>query len=219
MAHEPPHTADPNPGPPEEEHEGAPQADDRAVDYSARDILGSTSASVVLERLIDGDPLEIEARCKERISEEALMLALPRVHLRAIARIAYHAPRYSGTPALDDWIRVHIDEALEDLVDEDRDEELSGIPPSEPWDPRYAFMSEAIGVEPTLARRACIEFNLLPHEVRRTYFAIGVEGKTIRRYVVEGNGPPAKIRDHLKRALRALGQQISPELDEFEGGE
>jgi hypothetical protein len=213
-----PRADDPESGFPEEPHAGPTPESGGEDDYPGRAILGSRSERVVLSRLIDGDPLEVEARCRERIIEQALMLALHRVHLRAVARIAHRAPRYRGTPGLDEWMKECIDEALRDLVNEDREEELSGLPPSEPWDPRYAFMSEAIGVEPSLARRACVEFNVLPHEVRRTYFAIGIEGRTIHRYVAEGHGPPSKIQEHLIRALRALGQRAGPTRDDLEGG-
>ncbi len=219
MAHEPPRRVDPEPGPHEEPHDDARQEHEKAGDYPGHAILGARSPSVVLARLIDGDPLEIEARCKARITEHALLLALRRVHLRAVARVAHRAPRYRGTPGLDEWMNMRIDEAIHDLVEEDAEEELSGLPPSEPWDPRYAFVSEALGMEPALARRACFAFNRLPHEVRRTYFAIAIEGKTIHRYVAEGNGPPNKVIEDLNRALRALGQQLGPKPDDLEGGE
>jgi hypothetical protein len=188
-------------------------------DYPGRAILGSRSPRVVLTRLIDGDPLEIEARCRERILEQALLLALQRVHLRAVARIAHCAPRYRGSPRLDVWLDACIDESLQDLVEEDREEEISGLPPTEPWDPRFAFVSETLGLEPALARRACVRFNMLPDEVRRAYFAIAIEGKTIHRYVAEGNGPPDRVRGFLARALTALGQKIDPYQDGFEEGE
>jgi len=219
MAHEPPRRVDPEPGPHEEPHDDARQEHEEAGEYPGHAILGSDSASAVLARLIDGDPLEVEARCEERITHHAFLLALRRVHLRAVARIAHRAPRYRGTPKLDEWMNMRIDEAIHDLVEEDREQELGGLPPSEPWDPRYAFVSEALGMEPALARRACLEFNRLPHEVRRTYFAIAIEGKTIHRYVAEGNGPPRKVIENLNRALRALGQQFGPGQADLEGGE
>jgi hypothetical protein len=114
-------------------------------------------------------------------------------------------------------MKARIDEALEDLVEEDREEETSGLPPTIPWDPRFAFLSEILGLEPALARRACLRFNLLPDDVRRTYFAVVIEGKTMRRYVAEGNGPPSQVREYLKRALGALGQQIGPNHGGLEG--
>ncbi len=211
--HEPSHPVGPHSGPPDESHDRARSGRDSASDFPGRAILGARSSREVLARLLDGDPLEIDARCRERIVARALMLALRRVYLRAVARIAHQGPRYLGVPGLDVWLTQRIDESLDDLIAEDREEELSGVPPTSPWDPRFAFVSETLGIEPALARRACLCFNMLPDEVRRTYFAIAVERKSLHRYVAEGHGPPARVREQLDQALRALGLPIDPDQD------
>jgi hypothetical protein len=171
----------------------------------------------VLSRLVDGDPLEIEARCLEELREQAFLLCVSRVHLRSVARIAHAAMRYRGEPALDVWLKERVEHSIKELLEEDREEERVGVPPSQPWDPRYAFVSEALGIEPTLARRACVAFNLLPHEVRCAYYAVVVDGKTIHRYVAEGHGPPDRARSHLKLALRTLGKAIGRSWPASEG--
>lgn len=181
-------------------------------------LLAHRSAKEVLARLIDGDPLEIEARCMARIEHQARFVDVRRLHLRAVARIAHAAPRYRGEPPLDRWIEERIDASMDDLVTEDSEEERSGLPPSQPWDPRYAFLAEALGIEPTLARRACIAFNDQSTEVRRTYFAVVVAKKTIHRYVAEGNGPPEKVKAELQRVLDAIRAAIEPRSGGREGG-
>jgi len=186
--------------------ERSPSRDDSG--FPGSDVLSRRSPREVLERLVDGDPFEIRARCVERIHAEAVMVCVRRLHLRSVARVAYAASRYRGEPALDAWLAEHIAFSLRELLEEDREEERLKIPPSRPWDPRYAFLSETLGVEPTLARRACVDFNLLPHDVRCAYFAVLVEGKTIHRYVAEGHGPPDRVRARLKRALQTLGRAI-----------
>lgn len=203
---------------PDEPPDGADSVFESTSDYPGRAILGSPSSRVVLERLIDGDPLELEARCRERMFAQAYFIDPKRLLLRVVARVAYHAPRYRGEPRLDDWLISCIDESLGDLVDEDREAEASNLPPTAPWDPRYAFISEILGVEPALARRACLNFNMLPIETRRAFFAIAVEGKSIHRYVAEGNGPPQLVRERLDAALRALGRKLELGLDDIEGG-
>lgn len=173
-------------------------------DYPGRAILGAGSARKVLERLIDGDPLELGPRCQERISESAVFVAWDRLWLRAAARIAYAAPRYKGLPRLDVFIDERIDQSIEDLLREDIEEDRGGVPVSEPWDPRYAFVSEQVGIDPNLARSACIRFNDMPLDVRRTYFAVALGKKTFHRWIAEGNGPPEAIHAKLKRAFEAL---------------
>jgi hypothetical protein len=161
---------------------------------------------------MDGDPAEIAPRCRDMLRERALLLDPTRLHIRSLARIAHAARRLGNDASLDDWLRECIAKSIDDLVDEDRESERSGIPPSEPWDPRYAFMTEVLGLEPTIARRACAEFNLLPHRVRCAFFAVAIEGKTIRRFVAEGNGPPAVVRADIARAAGILGIEIRPRM-------
>lgn len=173
-------------------------------DYPGREILGGGSAKKVLKRLIDGDPLEIGPRCQERIEESAVFVAWDRLWLRAVARVAYAAPNYRGTPPLDVFLAEWIDVAIGDLITEDREEDRKGVPVSTPWDPRYAFVSEQVGIDPALARSACIRFNDLALDVRRTYFAVALGKKTFNRWVAEGNGPPDAIRSQLKQAFEAL---------------
>ncbi len=192
---------------------------DDSRDWPGRALLGRRNAREVISRLTDGDPLEIRARCIARIEHHARFIDVRRLQLRAVARIAHAAPRYSGEPALDPWLEERIDAAIEDLLNEDAEEDRSDIPATEPWDPRYAFVSETLGIEPALARRACIAFNDLPTDVRRAYFATVVAKKTIHRYVAEGNGPPEKVKGQLQRVLDAIRAAIEPrEGDGGKGG-
>jgi hypothetical protein len=173
-------------------------------DYPGRDILGAGGPRKVLERLVDGDPLEIGPRCQARIEEEAVFVAWDRLWLRAAARIAYASRAYRGVPPLALFLHEQIDLSIEDLIREDREEERSGLPARTPRDPRYAFVSEQLGMDPGLARKGCIRFNDLPKEVRQTYFAVALGRKTFHRWIAEGHGPPERVHASLKRAFEAL---------------
>lgn len=183
-------------------------------DDPGRDVLGSGKPRDVLLRLMDGDPLEIGPRCQERLQTECRLVDLSRLVLRAYARIAYAAPKYRGEPPLTQWLQERIDQCVAELMREDREEERSGIPAEEPWDARYAWVAETLGLEPELARRACIAFNDLPRDVRQAYFAISVEHKSLNRWVAEGNGPPDEVREKLARAFRALSPRPGPPPEE-----
>src|SRR3954464_13835959 len=133
---------------------GNRDAADGSQAWPGHSLLAHRSAREVLARLSDGDPLEIHARCIARIEHHARFIDVRRLHARSVARIAHAAPRYRGEPALDPWLEERIDASIEDLLNEDAEEDRSDIPASEPWDPRYAFVSDAMGIEPALARRA-----------------------------------------------------------------
>ena len=49
-------------------------------------------------------------------------------------------------------------------------------------------VSDKAGIEVPLARLACLALNNLPDETRLAFQAVGMEGKTIHRYVAEGHG-------------------------------
>jgi hypothetical protein len=111
-----------------------------------------------------------------------------------------------------------IDDAIDDLVREDEEAEHRGIPPEEPFEERLLFVSEVTGLEPTQARRACLRFNSLPEETRVAFFHVVVEQVRFNRYVAEGHGPPAKLRDQLMAAFEALSMPLDLGSDgEVEG--
>jgi hypothetical protein len=175
------------------------------ADYPGRELLGGANPAEVMIRILNGDPLEIRARCREKLEEEGLLLSLDRLHLRALARTAHDAPRYRGSPPLDRWLVSCIEKSIADLLNEDRDDERSSLQPPQQAEQHYAFVAAVLQCELELARSACVAFNALSREDRRTFFAIVVQRVPLARFVAQGNGPPAKVKDALRRAFRALG--------------
>lgn len=191
---------------PGREH-GGPR-DDPPLWFPGKDLFPGRTPREILEHLIDGDPLELGARCQERIETMAYLLDPARLHLRVVARVAHAAARWRGKPALEPWLAERIDFSIRELIDEDREAQRSGIPPEEQWAAGDAFLSEVLGLEPTLARRACVAFNRQPFEVRSAYFAVAVQGKTVRQQAAEGNGEPAAVRANIMKAVRAISEAI-----------
>ncbi len=169
------------------------------------DLLRGSSPKEILARLVDGDPLEVRARCREQLHIGALLLSLDRLQLRAVARIAYAAPRWRGEPALGPWLVQRIEHSMKELMDEDAETVLSGIPDPEIADERYSFLTSLLGIEPQLGLQACVAFNAQADPVRKAFFAVMIEGTRFNRYVAEGHGTPQEVKGHLTRAFRALG--------------
>lgn len=184
-----------------------PEGEDHSSE-AAGSILRGSSSREILERLIDGDPLELEARCEQRMELCGYLLDLGRLHLRAVARIARAASQWNGHVKLDDFLLERIDYSMEELIQEDREAELSGIPCADEENGRYAFLAETLGIPHAMARRACVAFNYLPTRVRCAYFAIMVLGKSINRHVAEGNGPPDRVKADVERAVRTISEAI-----------
>ena len=181
-------------------------------------LLRAPTAREVLARLVDGDPLELEQRCRARQRERALLIDPYQLQLRTAARIAHAARGYAGRPPLPSWIDERLEEALGDLVEEDRLADENGELPTEPWQPRIQYLSDALGLDPVLARRACIAFNQLPHDVRRTAWEVLIEGKSLNRCVAEGHGPPATVQQRIREALQAMQDATASGDDGYPGG-
>lgn len=199
--------------PPDEPRPGddEPQSDENAgepSDEPGNALLRGESAREILKRLLDGDPLELGARCRDRIETRAYLLDVARLHLRAVARVARAAQGRDGRMSLGEFIMERIEYSMQELIQEDREEELSGIPCADPEDGRFAFLAETLGIPTALARRACVAFNYLPERVRCAYFAVLVQGKTVNRYVAEGHGPPEKVRADIEMAVQTISDAI-----------
>jgi hypothetical protein len=180
------------------------------------ELFAGGSPREVLGRLLDGDPLDLAGRTRSRLKEKALLLDVERWTLRSMARVAFAAPRWDGSLALIEWIDQLVDRAAGDLLDEDR-AALREPPAQDESDSRYAFLTQALGIEPGIALRACVVFNDLPDHVRRAFWALVVEGKSFARCVSEGLGTREQVQADARRALTALSQLSDPEAPHMAG--
>jgi DNA-directed RNA polymerase specialized sigma24 family protein len=139
---------------------------------SARDLLAGGPREV-LARLVDGDPLGLRAVVRERLRARAYLLDADRVFLRSLARIARYAPRYRGAPPLEAWLVGIVDEALLDLLEEERE---AGPPPASD---AIRELARPLGLDPAAMRAACRRFHELPEPERRTFLALFVEGRDL----------------------------------------
>lgn len=183
---------------------------DARPEFPGSELLVGSSPREIAARITPGDPLGFAGRCEARLRERALLVAPNRLLPRALARTARAAMSYRGTPPLANWLSARVDQAIEDCLLEDREDEHAHRPATDPRDSRYAFVAEVWGVPPAVARAACIVFNDLPSVVRRAWWALTVEGKSINRYVAEGHGPPQRVEARVKRAIQAMSLLRDP---------
>jgi len=169
--------------------------------FPGSELLSGGSAREILHRIFEGDPFGLMDRIEERLRDRAILIDEARVYSSATARIAFVAKDYEGDPPIVEWLDHCIDGAIATLIQREAQEERRGIPPTEPFDPHWIAMSQILGIEPPLARRAIHVFHTLPLETRRAFYAVAVEGKGLHRWVAEGHGPPEKVEARLQYAL------------------
>ncbi len=177
--------------------EGPPAAAPDAAHW-----LSGVSARDVLNKLTRDDPLGIEARCAVRLHERAILVGRERVVMRAMAQVAFRAKDYRAWQPLDAFLRVHIDRAIDALIERDREEERARMPHED--DEAWGFLTRALGVGPDQARRAAVAFNDLPYIVRRVFWRTVVEGASEARCVAEGLGTITQVHERATRAVRTL---------------
>lgn len=172
--------------------------------FPGAEILTAGSPREIMRRILAGDPLGVVDRARHWLDANAFLLDSNRLALRTMAHIAHSARYYSGRPDLHTWIELLLERATKSLIDEDREADRLETPVEEDEIAPFAFLSDALGIEPSLARRACVVFNGMPEYDRRVFYATSVLGKSLQRHVSEGNGPPAKAEAALQRVLRSL---------------
>lgn len=180
-------------------------------DFPGKEHLVGASPREILHRMLDhDDPLEIWGRSEALIESEAVLMAVDRLYLRALARVAHAAMRYKGTPPLEVWLAERVAFSLRELVQEDREADHGELHLDVEGEQRYAFLVAALGLEPQLARRACVRFNDEPLEVRRTFWRVVVLKQSIEEVAAADRTTPNEVRDEVARAFRAIGMAERP---------
>ena len=161
-----------------------------------------TVPTELMRQFLDGDPLDVEMRCELRSDELCYFIHPYRLYLKSVARCAYTGFRYHGEPPVGEWIAKCIDDAIEDILDEDERGASQGSPPLEDF--HYELLADVAGLTQRAAREAYVAFNSLPDEARAAYFALSVHGRTIEEYAAMGGGPPDMIRSNVLMAVMTL---------------
>ena len=171
-----------------------------------RDLFLGGSPVTILPRLHAGDPLHLAPLCWDRLREVVLLIHPVRLYSRALASVAYSAALgYSGQPPLLAFLTECVDQAIEELLEEDAWDERQGTPIEPARLPRYAdLVPRETGIEPGLSRRACVVFNSLPDEAREPFFRIVLEQYTVEEYGMQSDRSLEEIVAQIEATTRHL---------------
>lgn len=180
-----------------------------AVDW--RRFLATGSPREVLARLVDGDPLGVRALVAERLNTSRRLLDAERVTLRTLARVARFACRYRGRPEFETWLVERCDEAIDDILDEEREAAASSFA-SEPSE-AFTLLAEPLGIEAQVARRACVAVNDCTFEERDAFFALVLEARPLDQVAQDKDCEPTLLARRARRVLLAI---LRPEARDLE---
>jgi hypothetical protein len=166
--------------------------------------LAGKPAAEALSRLSNGDPLRLHPRCARRIRETYFVLDPDRVFERALVLVASGMEQEPERCTGQEWLVARIDRAIRAVLELDRDQERSGIPPEHPEE-HFRLFVEAFFVEPPLARLPSVRLNGLDERIRKGFYKLLLDGLPLEDCLAMGLGPPERLQLDILLALQAIG--------------
>jgi hypothetical protein len=168
------------------------------------ELLARGGPREILARIVPGDPLGLRARVARRARERALLVDVERAALRAIALVAARGPRYRGRPRLDLWLEARIDDALDDLLEEDRT-------PGAARHGSAADLARRLGLSPAALARGRARFHDLPFDERDAFVRLVIEVDPVEEAARSLGAPGPELARRARRGLVAfLGGEVRP---------
>jgi hypothetical protein len=168
--------------------------------------LAGKPADDILSRISDGDLLRIYPLCARRIRERYFVIDADRVFERALALVAVGitVEIEKKKCATMEWQVEIVDRAISLTLDQDREEEASGLPANDP-EKHFRLFVEAFFREPALARTAAVRLNGLDERVRKGFYMLLLDGLPVENCLAAGLGPPERLQHDILIALQAVG--------------
>lgn len=188
-----------------------------SVAPSWRELFSLPSSSQILARVLDGDPLQVEDRCRARVDHLALLLDVERVVQCAMANIAYFGRRYRGSPPFELWMRQRVEAGIERVLEDEQESErtlMNFAPPSMV----HLSLAHALGLDVHLARRASVVVNSLPLTVRRVFRAVVLQRQPIEALPDDPFGDALQRERRLRTALNSIAHLEPMEVHPDDGG-
>lgn len=172
-----------------------------------RTLLAGASPREVLARLLAGDPLGLRARVAVALADHGYVFDPDRVLLRVAARVARFSSRYRGQPELDAWLRGNIDEALLELVEDDREGADQGAASS------LAVLAQPLGLSAQTLHRATIALHARTLPERRAFRRLVLEVGELDLVARELGMSATEAARAARRALEAVlavAEEVQP---------
>lgn len=160
--------------------------------------------AIVLARLEDGDPLRLFERAALCLRRAWYLVDAERVRRRSANRIAILAPLGAASSRPDAWVEARVEESIEACVNEDRGLARARRELAQERRYDYTFLCWMFGLATEHALTAAVAFNGMPPVVRRTFFALAIEGFDVQACIAAGLGSRETLREHLRVVLASV---------------
>ncbi|QDU65270.1 hypothetical protein [Engelhardtia mirabilis] len=168
--------------------------------------LAQREPGQVAQRLAEHDSIHLQAGTALRLRERFQILDSERVFRKACVLVALGAAETSGDPPPEEsmraWFEERIDDAVRDCLDADEMAQRDGLPCAEDL-AHYEFFTKTCFVIPENSLFVSLNFNRLPEDCRRSFFALFIDHCSVAEALEMGLGPEDRLRDNARRALDA----------------
>jgi hypothetical protein len=164
-------------------------------------LLGDRSEPEILERLLDGDPIELYPSAVRWGRENGVLLDPDRMFLRLAASVAASSPAGRDVELVD-WLDGRMEEAVRTILEEDLAEFRGERVASGEY--HHAYLGQIFALELDAALGASVRFNALPRRSRRAFMALFIEDRKIADCIEAGLGTLESLRDDGRAGLTAL---------------
>jgi|FLOH01.1.fsa_nt_gi hypothetical protein len=159
----------------------------------------------LLDRLIDGDPLEMRALVHARLAERSLLWDEEALCLRALALCAHQTVVQRRRRLDREWLLGIVDRSIEQLAL--LGEDMSDGNPAA----GFAVFGLPLNFEPSAVRRACLALNRMGDFQRRCFRALLIDGRDLDAVAHELGRDGGAVGRGAREALdKYLGAFVSP---------
>lgn len=150
-----------------------------------------------------GEALAWHDRCQERWIQRAILVDLPSLEVRSLARLAFERALDESTD-LSALMLVAIDRSIDDMQRSQEHAAWSRAP-QDPDSPLQRYLVDYVGVPGAQVYQAVCDFNACPAQARAAFFACCLGGQTLDAHAAQSGVPVERVEQMLGATLEALG--------------
>ena len=188
-----------------------------AYERARASLLSPESVQGVLDSIVQGDPLRMFERAEEAIGARCIWVSPFRVCDESVFSAIAMAPTLSRDDDFEAWLQERVEDAIDNLLRRDWEALIGGEITDDMVAESAMYLAGWLECEPGAALRVAIRFNNLPAVVRRTHFAVFVDGKSVAECLEAGLGPPETLANNIELSSRLILAEVAAFRTEASG--
>jgi len=167
-------------------------------------------AEEVYAHLLEKDPPRLREACLRVLAEECSLLDPVRLWDDTRREVAFELELSTKEDLEGDWLGERVRRSMERLLSRDRADERSG----QAFDPAdFSYLRRIFSIAAAEARTASIAFHALPSRIRKIFFALVIEDRSLEECSAAGLGSEEELGEALWSVFAAARLVSQEEVD------